>query len=37
MKNLLAENLIRFGVKNLSEADKNKLQEQSSSVTVTCQ
>ena len=28
MKNILAENLLRFGVKNLSEADKSKLNEQ---------
>jgi hypothetical protein len=28
MKNILAENLLRFGVKNLSESDKNKLMEQ---------
>jgi hypothetical protein len=28
MKNILAENLLRFGVKNLSEADKQKVQEQ---------
>jgi len=28
MKNILAENLLRFGVKNLSESDKTKLQEQ---------
>lgn len=28
IKNILAENLIRFGVKNLSEADKKKVQEQ---------
>jgi hypothetical protein len=28
MKNTLAENLLRFGVKNLSEADKKNLQEQ---------
>lgn len=27
MKNILAENLLRFGVKNLSESDKNKLME----------
>lgn len=28
MKNTLAENLLRFGVKNLSESDKSKLNEQ---------
>jgi hypothetical protein len=28
MKNILAENLLRFGVKNLSESQKRKLQEQ---------
>jgi len=28
MKNILAENLLRFGVKNLTEADKQKLMEQ---------
>ena len=28
MRNILAENLLRFGVKNLSEADKQKVQEQ---------
>lgn len=28
MKNILAENLLRFGVKNLSEADRQKVQEQ---------
>jgi hypothetical protein len=28
MKNILAENLLRFGVKNLSEADRSKLTEQ---------
>jgi hypothetical protein len=27
MKNILAENLLKFGVKNLSESDKTKLQE----------
>jgi len=37
MKNILAENLLRFGVKNLSESDKNKLMEQTaiSSVLIT--
>ena len=28
MKNILAENMLRFGTKNLSEALKDKLQEQ---------
>jgi len=30
MKNLLAENMVRFGTKNLAEADKKKIQEQTS-------
>jgi hypothetical protein len=35
MKNILAENLLRFGVKNLSEANKKKLQEQNPPKTAT--
>ena len=35
MKNILAENMLRFGVKNLSESSRKKLQEQPGEVTAS--